>query len=86
MNNLIETLESKAFYYQPVFARRADHAAIILDLQLFASSAFRILSRCHRLQFLGLFAAQFGNISRLPQFFQTIKGRFDHVVRISTAQ
>ncbi len=86
MNNLIETLESQAFDYQPMFTRRADLTAIVLDFQLCASFAFRFIFRCHRLQFLGLSAAQFGDFGRLLQSFQTVEGRFDHVVRISTAQ
>jgi hypothetical protein len=86
MNNLIEALESQAFYYQPMLTGRADRAAIILDLQLFSSFACRFHFGCHRLQFLGLPAAQFGNFTRLPQPFQTVEGSLDHIVRISTAK
>ena len=86
IDNLIEPLESKALYNESVFTGSADRTAKILDLQWCACRVYGFLFGCHRLQFLGLSAAQFGNFARLLQPFQAIKGSLDYIMRIGAAK
>jgi len=85
-HNLIEAFESQALDNQSMFIGRPDLTAIILDFQHCAGFACSFLFGYHRLQFLDLFAAQFGYLTRLPQSFQTIESRLDHIVRVGTAK
>jgi hypothetical protein len=81
--DLIESFEYQALNNQLMLIGRPDSTAKILDLKHFPGSVSGFFFRCHLLQFLNLFAAQLGDFARLFKPFQTVKGSFDHIVRIS---
>lgn len=82
VHDLIESLESQAFDNQLMLFGCPDSTAKILDFQRFAGFISSFFLRCHRLQFLDLFAAQLGDFTRLFQPLQTVKSSFDYILRI----
>ncbi len=86
IHNLVEPLESQAFDNQLVLFGRADRTSDVLDLQCCAGFGYSFLFRCHRLKFLNLSAAQFGNFERLLEPPQTVESGFDYIVRIGASQ
>jgi hypothetical protein len=86
IHDLVEALESQAFYDPLMLIGRSDRAAKILDLQCCIGFASGFLFRCHFLQFLDLSSAQFGDFNRLLELLQTVKSGLNHIMWIGTAQ